>query len=167
MYSRHWTIALFIFLACCGLSLYKGFKLESDFTTNLITFFSIVFGFYLTALSILYGSNFTKRLGEEEDPLKSTQTKLHTLIAYFQVSSFTSISSIVVLLVSNLLGVTKVQTQPPIQCFDVLKNPLCTQDLFIAASLGLAAINIFFMVLLFKIFFNAFIEEGGSNAQSN
>ena len=164
MYNRHWFIATLLFLACFSLSLYKEFNLQSDLIANLITFFSIVFGFYLTALSMLYGSNFTKRLGNEQDPLKSTQTKFHTLIAYFQISSFTSISSIVILLISNLLGLYKEPTKPATQCFDILDYSLCAQDLFIATSLGLAAINIFFMVLLFKIFFNAFIEEGDSNA---
>lgn len=54
---------------------------------NLGTLFSILFGFYIAALSVLYGSAYSKRLYKKIDAEIPTQTQLHTLRRYFSASS--------------------------------------------------------------------------------
>jgi len=165
MYKYHKILACILFCAVFFASYMAELKLTKDFITNLITFFSIVFGFYLTGLSILFGTKFSKRLRQEEDPRKNTQTKLHTLRAYFNFSSFASLSSIVFLLFISLMGMTidcehKVITEQLSLGGVVI---LYWDKLLTAVSLGLAATNIMFMCLLFQVFFNGFIEEGRKN----
>lgn len=162
MYRHHKILALILFTIVVGAS-YKGeLQVTNDFVANLITFFSIVFGFYLTGLSILFGSNYSKRLRQEEDSRKKTQTKLHTLKAYFNFSSFASLSSIVLLLITSLMGMTVDSKHKAFsECMPIWKISVCWDQLFLSLALGLAAINIMFMYLLFQVFFNGFLEEGG------
>lgn len=165
MYRRHAIMAGFIFALFFIISISIGFRFPERSIGDLVTFFSIVFGFYLTAMSILYGSNFTKRLYKEEDPKKKTQTKLHTLTAYFKISSFASICSIVLLLIAGMLELTKADSAQQPSCnalFSLGKFGVCWVDIFTSIAVGMLATNIFFMTLLFKIFFDAFVEEGRS-----
>jgi len=160
MYKHHKILAFILFATVSIISYRAEILLTATFVSNLITFFSIVFGFYFTGVSILFGSNFSKRLRQDEDIRKKTQTKLHTLRAYFNFSSFTALSSIIVLLIISLMGMT-VDSQHKIamDCVSVCGLSICWDQLFTTMSLGLAAVNVMFMCLLFKIFFNAFLEE--------
>lgn len=161
MYRHHKILALLLFFGIAAISYKSDLKLTKDFIGHLITFFSIIFGFYLTGLSILFGSNYSKRLRQEEDPRKNTQTKLHTLRAYFNFSSFASLSSIVLLLLISLAEMTlDSQSQLVSDCLSFWKISMCWRHLLAATSLGLAATNIMFMCLLFQVFFNGFLEEG-------
>ncbi len=160
MYKFHKNLARFIFFAVFIASYATGLQLTNDFTNHLITFFSIVFGFFFTALSVLFGTDFTKRLRKKEDPIKRTQTKLHTLAVYFNFSLLISLSSICLLLLISLMGLTvDEQFNVMKKCFYLWKIPLCWSRLLTGISLGLAVMNIMFMYLLFKVFFNGFIEE--------
>lgn len=69
-------------------------KLNIDFLTNLVTFLSIVFGFYITSFSIFSTSTFVNSLYNIEDENNKTQTLLHSLIKQYKtglVANFTSI----------------------------------------------------------------------------
>jgi len=160
MYKHHKIIASLIFLLIFAVSFASDVRLTNEIIGHLITFFSIVFGFYLTGLSILFGSSYSKRLRNEEDPRLKTQTKLHTLKSYFNYSSVTSLGSIVLLLITSLLGLDKQATPCETKFFEAFS--LCREQLFTSVSLGLAAVNIMFMFLLFRVFFNGFMEEGSS-----
>ena len=162
MYRRHCIFTTIVFLFVFFSSLYFNLTLNTEFVSNLITFFSIIFGFYLTALSILFSSNFIKRLGNEEDPKITKQTKLQTLIAYFQWSVFTSILSIIILLISNLFGFAD-KDYISSYCITIYDLSFDLQNFITSLSLGLAIMNVIFMILLITIFFNAFIEESNSS----
>lgn len=143
MYNRHIALMTIIFIAIFFLSLLLKLQINKESVNNLITFFSIVFGFYLTAFSVLFGSKTCARFSNEEDPLIKTQTKLHTLKKYFQLSSQFSIISTTMLVIIGLLGCDN----------DNHKN------IFSAFCLGLSAVNVAFILILLKIFLNAFVEE--------
>lgn len=161
MYKHHQIICLIIFFIVATYSYKMGLLLSENFIGNLITFFSIVFGFYLTGLSILFGSNFAKRLGRQEDIRRNTQTMLQTLKAYFNFSSLASLSSIVLLLIMSLLGLTTESESNFINnCLTTDIIRICWDKTLTAAALGLAVVNIMFMILLFKVYFNGFLEEG-------
>jgi len=164
MYLHHKILALMLFAIVVGVSYKTDLRLTANFVGHLITFFSIVFGFYLTGLSILFGSNFSKRLRMEEDARKKTQTKLHTLKAYFNFSSFTSLSSIILLLLISLMGLTvDSQNKVVTECMSLWKLSICWDQLLTSMTLGLATINIMFMYLLFQVFFNGFLEEASES----
>jgi len=161
MYKHHKTLALILFTLVILSSYQAELRISDDFVSHLITFFSIVFGFFLTGLSILFGSNYSKRLRQEEDSRKKTQTKLHTLKAYFKFSSLTSLSSIVLLLTMSLLGITNIGNHASnFKCMTVCNITVYCEQLLTSITLGLAAINIMFMCLLYRVFLNGFLEEG-------
>jgi len=148
MYNRHkWSMMIF-FLIIFILSLSFEFKVNKESVNNLITFFSIIFGFYLTVFSVLYGSKFSLRLSNEEDKLINTQTKLHTLKKYFHFSSIVSIISTTMLVIIGMLNWT----------IDSKENNIFS-EIFVSFCLGLSAVNIVLIFILLKIFFNAFVEE--------
>ena len=153
MYNRHkWSMMIF-FLIIFILSLSFEFKVNKESVNNLITFFSIIFGFYLTASSVLYGSKFSLRLSNEEDKLINTQTKLHTLKKYFHFSSIVSIISTTMLVIIGMLNWTidsKIDSKESNNIFS---------EIFVSFCLGLSAVNIVLIFILLKIFFNAFVEE--------
>lgn len=164
MYRHHKILACIIFVAVFLVSYEVKLALTNNLIGHLITFFSIVFGFYMTGLAILFGSSFSKRLRQEEDSRIKTQTKLHTLKIYFNYSSFTSLAAIVSLLIISLIGMTVADGQRNInndECLALWGGSLCGDQLLTSVVFGLAAINIMFMWLLLRVFFNGFLEEGG------
>jgi len=164
MYRHHKILACILFFAVLAVSYEVKLALTNNLIGYLITFFSIVFGFYMTGLAILFGSSFSKRLRQEEDSRIKTQTKLHTLKIYFNYSSFTSLTAIVSLLIMSLIGMTVADGQKKIvndECLALWGSSLCGDQLLTSVILGLAAINIMFMWLLLRVFFNGFLEEGG------
>lgn len=71
----------------------KLIEFIKNFITNIITFVSISFGFYLTSFSILFSSQYIKTLNKE-DTLKPTQRRIHTLKEYFKLAIYTSLLTI-------------------------------------------------------------------------
>lgn len=147
MYNRHIALMTIIFIAICNFSFWSKFQINGESVNNLITFFSIVFGFYLTAFSVLFGSKTCTRFSNEEDPLIKTQTKLHTLKKYFQLSSQFSIISTTMLVIIGLLG------------WDNDNHKNIFNELFVSICLGLSAVNVVLIFIILKVFLNAFAEE--------
>ena len=149
-----------VFFTVVIVSCITGLRLTENFTGHLITFFSILFGFFLTAASVLFGTNFSKRLNDEVDPLKLTRTKLNTLVVYFNFSLFISLLSIILPLLISLLDMTvNTQSSPIAECSYLWKDFLCWSQFLAGISLGLAATNMMIMFLLFQVFFNGLVEE--------
>lgn len=68
-----------------------------NYYSELITFLSILIGFQITALSILFNSRILKVLYDKKD--KTYKTELHRLKVYFAYSIYFEITSIILLLV--------------------------------------------------------------------
>lgn len=164
MYKRHKTISFVIFVLCIIIVFIFSYELPENSIASFVTFFSIIFGFYLTAISILYGSSFAKRISSEEDPKQKTQTKLHTLIAYFRVSSYIAILSIVLLLIFSALNLSGGQEMGTdcVTTIGIRDFDFCWQTFMTAILMGVIVVNIYFMTILFKIFLNAFEEEANA-----
>ena len=163
MYKRHKCLAGLLFFTSIIILFIIEIELTQAFIGHLITFFSIVFGFYITGLSILFGSNFSKRLWREEDPNKSTQTNFHTLLAYFRIGLFLLLSSIVLFLIISLIGMTfnsDFSIIPKYLTLGRYSFPL--ERVITAVSLGIATTNIMFMYLLLKIFLSGFLDEAST-----
>ncbi len=161
MYKRH-KIGACIFFVISIIILYMlEIRLTQSFIGFLVTFFSIVFGFYITALSVLFSSNFSKNLWKERDPFIKGQKKIHTLINYFKSSLFLLLLSIVVSLTISLTGMT-IDSDYRIIPESFWGNALHLERVFMAVSLGIATTNIVFMTLLLKIVLNGFLTESSS-----
>ncbi|MCV3470659.1 hypothetical protein [Campylobacter sp. CNRCH_2015_0814] len=118
-------------------------KLIENFISNAITFVSICFGFYLTALSILFSSKYIKLLNNE-DPKKKTQKQIHTLKEYFRLAIYCALITIIFCFL--VLIVLK------------LKNEIIVSILF-SVFLGFFIENFIFIFLLLKVFLNALIIQ--------
>ncbi len=159
MYKRHIVLMTIIFIAISIFSFWSKFQINGESVNNLITFFSIVFGFYLTTFSLLYGSKICTRFSNEEDPLIKTQTKLHTLKKYFQASFIISISSTTTLVIISLLNWTSESKDVTKLFFYIYGFSLRISDFIISLCLGLSAVNIVLICIILKIFLNSFVEE--------
>lgn len=137
-------ISIVYFLAFKEMITTKEF---AEFTKNLIsnitTFMSITFGFYLTSISILFSSEYIKKF-KQEDKKISTNRQIHTLKQYFEIAIYcvllTIISGFVLLFLLNIKN-----------CYIII----FAFSFFIA----IFALNFVFIFLLLKVFFNAFVNQ--------
>ena len=146
MYQKHKVYISLLFIIVFSLiRIFPIIQLKEETIHSIITFLSITFGFYMTSLSVLYRSNYSKELFKKIDLKKKTQRKAHTLIAYFKSASYCSLISILVFLLSMSIELNG---------NSVLKNIWVKSALF-----SLLSINVMFIFLLFKIFTVGFIHE--------
>ncbi len=160
MYKHHKIKVRIFFIASITILYMIDIRLTQNFIGYLINFFSIVFGFYMTVLSILFRSDFTKNLWKKEDPRIEGQRKIHTLIKYFKSSLFLLLLSIVLFLIISLTGMMIDSNYKIIPEY----LPFWGYSYFLeraitALLLGIALTNIIFIILLLKIFFNALLEQ--------
>lgn len=79
----------------CVTDIKKIIEPMENFTTNIITFISIAFGFYLTSLSVIFSSKYIGMLNTT-DERKPDQKKIHTLREYFKLAIYCALTTIVV-----------------------------------------------------------------------
>lgn len=96
---------LFVIISFCTTQhfLLASFQIEGDLVTNIITFLSVVFGFYITSLSIFVTSQYVSNLYKITDKENKTVTLLHTLINNYKIGLVVILVSIIYFLVLNLL----------------------------------------------------------------
>lgn len=162
MYLRHKNIAVWLFVFIVLISyIFLPIKISEALTQNLITFFSITFGFYMTSLSVLYGSSLIQKLYDEIDPNIKTQTKLHTLKYYFVISSNWALLSIGLLILFSLLAYKDNEgfLFLALQELNIAKVNLNIDLLLKSFIVSISTLNFLFIFLLMKIFFNGLFEE--------
>ncbi len=122
------------------------------FSTSLITFMSITFGFYLTSLSILFSSKYLGTLYDDIDPLIPTQRKIHTLKHYITDAICIALATIII-------------------CFMSLIAPIIDNVYFYLAIFALLItlfiINFVFIYFIFKVFINALITQSSEKSKEN
>lgn len=156
--NKHKTIIIStfigVFFVCFILSYYalnnqhishsEIIKFIENFTSSIITFVSICFGFYLTSLSILFSSKYIKTLNVE-DIQKPTQRKIHTIREYFKLAIYCSLLTIILSLLVLLL-------------FFISQNKyilVITFSVFVAIFVE----NFIIIYWLLKIFMNALVIQ--------
>lgn len=83
----------------------SDFKIKNDLLNSLITFFSILFWFYITSLSIFVTSKYVSNLYQIEDRDDSSQTLLHKLLYNYKVGlSLLLFTLIYLLLITFILN---------------------------------------------------------------
>lgn len=146
MYTKDKYKIILLFLTINFLFYFLPVEITESLMQNFITFLSITFGFYMTSLSVLYSSKFIKKLHSEVDNKIKTQTKLHTLTAYFRNSAIWSIISIIVLFIYSLF-------------FKAVDNYIQIDPIFEALLISILSINFLYLFLLLKVFLNGLMEE--------
>ena len=147
MRKLHKCIAFALFAAvsfACGL---LGVRIAEQTSEQLVTFFSITFGFYVTCIAILHGTAYMEKLYREIDPNNQSNRKIHTLRDYFLTSLRTSIITIVSVMLHGLWHSTQHD-----------KSVLI--DIILSAYIsGIVAVNIFFMWLFVRQLMESMIQE--------
>lgn len=137
-------------------------KMTATTSQSLVTFFSVVFGFYMTSIAILYNAAYTKSLHKKIDG-KLQKRGTHILKSYLLTSGYWSIFSIVsivtftVFATKNNAGILYVKITPltlPFIDKIVDINLLLSSVLF-----GISALNIFYMLLLMNTIIDGLVEE--------
>ncbi len=129
---------------------------------NLVTFFSVAFGFYMTSIAILYKSSYAKSLYKQIDD-REQQRGIHKLKKYLLASgrcSIVSIGSIILFTLfstKNDAGVLEIGLQSLSAFF---MNFSIDLNLLLASfTFGVSAVNVFFMILLFNTILDGMVEE--------
>lgn len=152
MYKHHVAILTLVFLMSFLASFYlHKVVLTEPIVSNIITFLSITFGFYMTSLSVLYSSKYLEQLYSTIDKKKPNQRKVHTLTSYFKYSAYWNIFSIFLLIVLSLI-------------FGFQKEILDVNRLITSFIIAVVLVNFVFLFLLFQVFVNGLIEEAKSRS---
>lgn len=121
----------------------KSIKISND----ILTIMSILLGFYITAISTLFGSKIIKEYGQLRDSNISYQTKLGTLLKYFKSSVYTAFFTIFFSLICSLF-----------KGKNYLKE-FHLNELASAILTSSTIVSLFLFYLLIKIFFALFYNE--------
>lgn len=128
------------------------FNLNSiKISNDILTIMSILLGFYITAISTLFGSKIIKEYGQIRDPNISNQTKLGTLLKYFKSSIYTAFFTIFFSLVCSLFK------------GKVFLKEYHIKELASAVLTSSTVVSLFLFYLLIKIFFALFYNESQKN----
>lgn len=162
MKTNHKIASCLIFLITTVISFLFELKMTDATAQNFVTFFSIVFGFYMTAIAILYNASYTKSLHKQIDE-KAKKRGTHILKSYQLIIGHWSIFSITLIILFTTVasksstGVLSTQIEPiglPFISKEVNLNFLLSSCLF-----GVAALNIYYMLLLMHTIIDGMIEE--------
>ncbi len=137
---------LFLILSCflsSIININNFIELLKNFITNIITFISIAFGFYLTSLSILFSSKYINMLNIT-DKRKSDQKQIHTLREYFKLAIYCALATIVISFITLIC---------------IFSNEKIIMTIAFAFLVAIFIENFIFIYLLLKIFMNALVIQ--------
>jgi hypothetical protein len=122
---------------------------------SLITFFSIVFGFCITSLSVIANSSFSKKLYKIENPDNNSQTLLHELIFKFRDTIYFILTNIIIVFFYLFLG------KKLFPSFNFLFIKIGIRNILISLIWSLACISIIKLIFLIPIFIKYILKSGG------
>lgn len=159
----HKVISILLFICVVIVSYKFQLLITEAVSQNLTTFFSVVFGFYITGMAIIYSAKFSRALYEETDPLQPWQRKIHTLKNYFQVSGYWAMFSITSVIVYSLASIKdqsgNLIVDIPSCVLPVVNFKLDVGLLISSMVFSIASINIFFMILLLNTMIDGMLLE--------
>lgn len=162
MKPHHKILCVIIFAAIAIVSYGLKAKFTEALSQNLVTFFSISFGFFMTTLAIVFNSSYVKELYSKIAD-SGDKREIHIFSAYIKLSAFWSMFSIVLNLIYMMFA-TKKDDQL------ILNLGNCSfyglnfnlDSLAISVIFGISAINIFLMVLVFNSLLYGMLVEAKS-----
>lgn len=162
MKQIHKILSCLICLTVTGIAFRLEAKMTATTSQSLVTFFSVIFGFYMTSIAILYNADYTKSLHKKID--ENLQRRgTHILKSYLLASGYCSIFSIVYIIIftifatKNNAGILYVKINPLTLSF--IDKIIDINLLLSSVLFGISALNIFYMLLLMNTIIDGLIEE--------
>lgn len=123
-------------------------------TDSIITIVSILLGFYMTAISTIYGKKFIHDMAIKVDKKLVNKTELKILINYFQNSV---VFAVITMGVSLVIKLTYIYTNVIVKyVFNIISFSV----------VPLLAISLYLMLRLFKLFMNGLYKEAIGNGDN-
>lgn len=149
----HRVLCILLFLTVTFICYILKAKLTEALSQNLVTFFSISFGFFTTAIAIIFNSAYLKQLYAQITP-SGDKREIHIFSHYLKLSAYWSIGSIVIILAymmfaskAGIDGNTLVLNLGQYILRGVAINLDCLAS---AVIFGISSVNIFMMALVFN-----------------
>ncbi len=151
-----------ILLAAACIAFFFEAQMTDATAQNLVTFFSVVFGFYMTSIAILYNASYTKSLHKQIDE-KAQKRGTHILKSYLLISGYWSIFSITSIILFTTCATKDadgiLSTQITTFALPFTDKALDLNLLLSSSLFGIAVLNIFYMLLLMHTIIDGMIEE--------
>lgn len=123
------------------------YYIESNLINNIVTFFSIIFGFYITSLAIFVTSTYVSQLYKITDQNNKGVTLLHTLITQYKVGLILILISILYLLfIEFILSQTD-------------NNKIILSNIYVLPFLWLVITNFFYSYRMLDTLIKIIIQE--------
>lgn len=123
------------------------YYIESNLINNIVTFFSIIFGFYITSLAIFVTSTYVSQLYKITDQNNKSVTLLHTLITQYKVGLILILISILYLLfIEFILSQTD-------------NNKIILSNIYVLPFLWFVIINFFYSYRMLDTLIKIIIQE--------
>lgn len=146
MYKKHKIISIIIFLGTGLISFLINVEFNS-ITNDILTVMSIILGFYIAALSSLFGNLTLKEMSKKIDKKITNKTELGVLLSYYKTSII--VSFIVILLSLCLMMLNgnweKTKIKEIINCLG-------------ATTIGFTFVSLFLMFILLMLFINILLK---------
>ena len=137
----------FVFFCILQYFLLGTYYIESNLITNIVTFFSVIFGFYITSLAIFVTSTYVSQLYKITDQNNKSVTLLHTLITQYKVGLILILISILYLLfIEFILSQTD-------------NNKIILSNIYVLPFLGLVIANFFYSYRMLNTLIKIIIQE--------
>ena len=162
MKKIHKIFSGLILLAITFITFLFEAKMTDTTAQILVTFFSVVFGFYMTSIGILYKTAYIKSLHQKIDQ-KLQKRGTHILKSYLLTSGKWSVFSIVSIVTfttfatKNNAGILYVKINSQTLAF--INEIIDINLLFSSILFGISALNIFYMLLLMNTIIDGLVEE--------
>lgn len=141
-----------------AISIFQYYKLSEttlsiDVLSNIITFLSILFGFYVTSLAIFVSSTYVSSLSSLTDPQQKNRTLLHTLTENYKYGLVLSLLTISYLLVINFYYENY---------SDSVLAVVSMSEYLTLPLIGIISLNLLFSYLMLNDLIRIIIQEGKS-----
>lgn len=133
-------------------------SIDSSLIQNLVTFFSIIFGFYVTSLAIFATSRYVSNLYNLTDKNNKNQTLLQTLLQNYRFGLSLTLFSVFYLLAIEFFLTTHTQQNTTIA--------IPVGNIFLIPLLGIIISNFWYSYKMLDDSINIVIQEAKSNAES-
>lgn len=168
MHDEHKIFCIVVFLVTVIACYFLGARVTEVVSQLLITFFSVVFGFYMTSIAIFYDSSYAKKLYKLFDKKKQT-TYIYVLKSYLLNGGYCIISSIVATIIFMSFAPEGNSCILTSHCFNLnILSISISADLsllFSSIIFGISAINILFMMLILNTALSAMVTEASEPEQ--
>ena len=138
MKKIHKIVSVLILLTTALIAFLFKVQMTDTVAQNLVIFLSVVFGFHVISIGILYNATYIKNLHKQIDK-KARKRGTHILRSYLLISGYWSIFSIISI---------------------IFFSTVATQSLLLSSGLfGIAMLNVFYVLLLMRTIIDGMIEE--------